>query len=62
MLSHELGMAFMDRMAMMGHTEARMTALYTIGDLNRRRQILEQMAAKLVAQPEIEVPPEMPLQ
>lgn len=39
----------MDRMAMMGHTEARMTALYTIDDLNRRRQILEQMATKLVA-------------
>ena len=61
-LSHELGMAFMDRMAMMGHTEARMTALYTIGDLNRRREILEQMATKLVAHTEIEVPAVMPVQ
>lgn len=61
-LAHELGMAFMDRMAMMGHTEARMTALYTIDDLNRRRQILEQMATRLVAQPEIEVLPEVPVQ
>jgi len=47
-LSNELGMAFTDRMAMMGHTEARMTALYTVDDLQRRRTVLDQMAARLV--------------
>ena len=54
-LSQELGMAFTDRMAMMGHSEARMTALYTMDDLNRRREVLEQMATKLVKQPEAEI-------
>ena len=47
-LAHELGMAFTDRMAMMGHSEARMTALYTADDLQRRRTVLDQMAARLV--------------
>ena len=47
-LSNELGMAFSDRMAMMGHAEARMTALYTVDDLERRRTVLDQMAARLV--------------
>jgi integrase len=47
-LANELGMAFTDRMAMMGHTEARMTALYTVDDLQRRRTVLDQMAARLV--------------
>ena len=44
-LANELGMAFTDRMAMMGHSEARMTALYTADDLQRRRTVLDQMAA-----------------
>ena len=47
-LANELGMAFTDRMAMMGHSEARMTALYTADDLQRRRTVLDQMAARLV--------------
>ena len=47
-LANELGMAFTDRMAMMGHSEARMTALYTANDLQRRRTVLDQMAARLV--------------
>jgi len=47
-LANELGMAFTDRMAMMGHSEARMTALYTADDLARRRTVLDQMAARLV--------------
>ena len=47
-LAHELGMAFTDRMAMMGHSEARMTALYTADDLQRRLSILNQMAARLL--------------
>jgi len=47
-LANELGMAFMDRMAMKGHSEARMTALYTADDLQRRRTVLDQMAARLV--------------
>lgn len=47
-LANELGMVFTDRMAMMGHSEARMTALYTAADLQRRRTILDQMAARLV--------------
>ena len=33
---------------MMGHAEARMTALYTVDDLERRRTVLDQMAARLV--------------
>ncbi len=47
-LAHELGMAFTDRMAMMGHSEARMTALYTADDLQRRRTVLDQMAERLL--------------
>jgi integrase len=47
-LANELGMAFTDRMAMMGHSEARMTALYTADDLRRRRTVLDQMAARLL--------------
>ena len=47
-LANELGMAFTDRMAMMGHSEARMTALYTADDLQRRRTVLDQMAARLL--------------
>src|SRR5438034_6966476 len=41
-------MAFTDRMAMMGHSEARMTALYTADDLQRRRTVLDQMADRLL--------------
>jgi hypothetical protein len=41
-------MAFSDRMAMMGHSEARMTALYTVEDLARRRTVLDQMAERLL--------------
>ena len=41
-------MAFTDRMAMMGHSEARMTALYTADDLKRRRRVLDQMAERLL--------------
>ena len=48
MLANELGMAFTDRMAMMGHSEARMTALYTADDLKRRRTVLDQMAERLL--------------
>jgi hypothetical protein len=40
--------AFTDRMAMMGHSEARMSALYTADDLQRQRTVLDQMAARLV--------------
>jgi hypothetical protein len=47
-LANEPGMAFTGRMAMMGHSEARMTALYTADDLQRRRTVLDQMAARLV--------------
>jgi integrase len=47
-LAHELGMAFTDRMAMMGHSEARMTALYTADDLQRRRTVLDRMAERLL--------------
>jgi integrase len=47
-LANELGMAFTDRMAMMGHSEARMTALYTADDLERRRKVLDQMAERLL--------------
>jgi integrase len=47
-LANELGMAFTDRMAMMGHSEARMTALYTVDDLKRRRIVLDQMAERLL--------------
>ena len=47
-LANELGMAFSDRMAMMGHSEARMTALYTADDLKRRRTVLDQMAERLL--------------
>jgi len=47
-LAHELGMVFTDRMAMMGHSEARMTALYTADDLQRRRVVLDQMAERLL--------------
>jgi len=47
-LANELGMAFTDRMAMMGHSEARMTALYTVNDLQRRRTFLDQMAERLL--------------
>ncbi len=47
-LANELGMAFTDRMAMMGHSEARMTALYTAEDLQRRRTVLDQMADRLL--------------
>ena len=47
-LANELGMAFTDRMAMMGHSEARMTALYTADDLQRRRTVLDQMAERLL--------------
>jgi integrase len=50
-LAHELGMAFTDRMAMMGHSEARMTALYTADDLQRRRMVLDQMAERLLPSP-----------
>ena len=53
-LANELGMAFTDRMAMVGHSEARMTALYRVDDLQRRRTALDQMAARLV--PTIVVP------
>jgi hypothetical protein len=48
-LANELGMAFTDRMAMMGHSEARMTALYTVNDLQRRRTFLDQMADRLLS-------------
>jgi len=47
-LANELGMVFTDRMAMMGHSEARMTALYTADDLKRRRAVLDQMAERLL--------------
>jgi integrase len=47
-LTNELRMAFTDRMAMMGHSEARMTALYTADDLERRRTVLDQMAERLL--------------
>src|SRR5258708_2302099 len=50
-LANELGMAFTDRMAMMGHSEARMTALYTATDLERRRTVLNQMAERLLPSP-----------
>ena len=50
-LANELGMAFTDRMAMMGHSEARMTALYTADDLERRRTVLDQMAERLLPSP-----------
>jgi len=32
----------------MGHSEARMTALYTADDLQRRRTVLDQMADRLL--------------
>ena len=50
-LANELGMAFTDRMAMMGHSEARMTALYTADDLQRRRTVLDRMAERLLPSP-----------
>jgi hypothetical protein len=43
-MAHELGMAFTSRTAMIGHSEARMTALHTADDLQRRRTVLDQMA------------------
>ena len=36
---------------MMGHSEARMTALYRADDLQRRRTILDQMAERLLPSP-----------
>ncbi len=33
---------------MMGYSEARMTALYTADDLQRRRTVLDQMAERLL--------------
>jgi integrase len=51
-LAKELGMQFQDRMAMMGHSDARMTMLYTVEDIDRRRKVLDEMAAKLMGREE----------
>jgi integrase len=51
-LANQLGMQFGDRMAMMGHSDARMTMLYTAEDMDRRRKVLDEMATKILdAQP-----------
>jgi integrase len=50
-LADQLGLAFGDRMAMMGHSDMRMTALYTVGDLERRRTVVELMGSKIMGEP-----------
>jgi integrase len=47
-LAKELGMEFSDRMAMMGHSEARMTILYTKDSIERRRKVVDLMASKIL--------------
>ena len=46
-LADQLGMALSDRQAQMGHSDYRMTMLYTHADMNRRRQTLDVMADRL---------------
>jgi integrase len=53
-LGKELGMEFQDRMAQMGHSDARMTVLYTKESLERRRRVVDIMAAKILADPSVE--------
>src|SRR5258706_9759498 len=43
-LAEELGMALSDRQAQLGHSDYRMTMLYTHSNLDRRRETLDLMA------------------
>ncbi len=43
-----IGMALSDRQAQMGHSDVRMTLHYTHSDLNRRRQSIEELTARLI--------------
>ena len=47
-LAEELGMAFSDRQAQLGHSDYRMTLHYTHSNLQRRRQTLDLMADRLL--------------
>ena len=44
----QIGMALSDRQAQMGHSDLRMTLHYTHSDLNRRRQSIEELTARLL--------------
>ena len=46
-LGEQIGMALSDRQAQMGHDDVRMTLLYSHSDLNRRREAIEELTAKL---------------
>jgi integrase len=46
-LADQLEMSLGDRMAMMGHSDPRMTMLYTRPDLERRREVMDKMAGFL---------------
>ena len=46
-LGEQIGMALSDRQAQMGHGDVRMTLLYSHSDLNRRREAIEELTAKL---------------
>lgn len=47
-LADQIGMTAGDRMAMNGHATLRMTERYTIVDLERRREIVERMAQRIL--------------
>ena len=47
-LAEELGMALSDRQAQLGHSDYRMTMLYTHSNLDRRRETLDLMANRLL--------------
>jgi hypothetical protein len=47
-------MELQDRMAQMGHGEARMTVLYTKESLDRRRRVVDIMASKILEHSEAE--------
>lgn len=47
-LGEQIGMALSDRQAQMGHSDVRMTLHYTHSGLDRRRQSIEELTARLV--------------
>jgi integrase len=49
-LGEQIGMALSDRLAQMGHGDARMTMHYTHADIERRRAAIETMAGRLVGE------------
>jgi integrase len=54
-LADQLEMTAGDRMAMMGHADMRMTERYTIVDLDRRREVVERMAERLLGNNVVEI-------